>query len=38
MAAYWPTAQAQANNPAITSRMNGMEKPVFSTALAEASW
>jgi dihydrofolate reductase len=38
MAAYWPTEQAEANNPAITSRMNDMEKLVFSTTLTDASW
>jgi hypothetical protein len=29
MAAYWPTEQAMANDPAITSRMNDKEKLVF---------
>jgi dihydrofolate reductase len=38
MAAYWPTEQAKANDPAITSRMNDMEKLVFSTTLTDASW
>ncbi len=38
MAAYWPTAQAEANDPAITSRMNDKEKLVFSTTLTDASW
>ena len=40
MAAYWPTdqAQAQANDPAIASRMNTKPKLVFSTALDHASW
>jgi dihydrofolate reductase len=38
MAAHWPTEQAQANDPAITSRMNTMEKLVFSTTLTDASW
>jgi len=38
MAAYWPTEQAMANDPAITSRMNGKPKLVFSTTLTEASW
>jgi len=38
MAAYWPTEQAKVNSPAIASRMNGMEKLVFSTTLTEASW
>jgi dihydrofolate reductase len=38
MAAYWPTEQAKANDPAITSRMNDKEKLVFSTTLTDASW
>ena len=38
MAAYWPTDQAKANDPAITSRMNEKEKVVFSTTLTDASW
>src|ERR1700722_12866116 len=38
MAAYWPTDQAKANDPAITSRMNDKEKIVFSTTLTDASW
>jgi dihydrofolate reductase len=38
MAAHWPTERAQANDPAITSRMNTMEKLVFSTTLTDASW
>jgi dihydrofolate reductase len=38
MAAYWPTDQAQANDPAITSRMNTKPKLVFSTALEHAGW
>jgi dihydrofolate reductase len=38
MAAYWPTDQAQANDPAIASRMNAKPKLVFSTALEQASW
>ena len=38
MAAYWPTEQAVANDPAITSRMNDKEKLVFSTTLTEANW
>ena len=38
MAAYWPTDQAQANDPAIASRMNTKPKLVFSTALEQASW
>ena len=38
MAAYWPTDQAQANDPAITSRMNTKPKLVFSTTLERADW
>ena len=38
MAAYWPTDQAQANDPAITSRMNTKPKLVFSTTLEQARW
>ena len=38
MAAHWPTDQAQANDPAITSRMNTKPKLVFSTALNHAGW
>jgi dihydrofolate reductase len=38
MAGYWPTDQAQANDPAITSRMNTKPKLVFSTSLQDASW
>jgi dihydrofolate reductase len=38
MAAYWPTEQAMANDPAITLRMNGKEKLVFSTTLTDAHW
>jgi dihydrofolate reductase len=38
MAAHWPTDQARANDPAITSRMNDKPKLVFSTALEHAGW
>jgi dihydrofolate reductase len=38
MAAYWPTDQALANDPAITSRMNTKPKLVFSTTLERADW
>jgi dihydrofolate reductase len=38
MAAHWPTEQAQANDPAITSRMNTKPKLVFSTTLQHAGW
>ncbi len=38
MAAYWPTDQAQADDPAIASRMNTKPKLVFSAALEHAGW
>jgi len=38
MAAHWPTDRAQANNPAVTSRMNTKPKLVFSTTLERAGW
>jgi dihydrofolate reductase len=38
MAAYWPTEQAQVNDPAITSRMNTKPKLVFSNSLDHAGW
>jgi len=38
MAAYWPTEQANANDPAITSRMNTKTKLVFSTKLTDVNW
>ncbi len=38
MAAYWPTEQAKANEPGITSRMNDKEKLVFSTTLTDTAW
>ena len=38
MAAYWPTAAAMQNNPAIAQRMNALPKIVFSRALERALW
>jgi dihydrofolate reductase len=38
MAAYWPTPLAQANDPAITRRMNEKPKLVFSRTLDGAAW
>jgi dihydrofolate reductase len=38
MAAYWPTDQSQANDPAIASRMNTKPKLVFSNTLEQAAW
>ncbi len=38
MAAHWTSELAQANDPAITRRMNGKPKFVFSRALEDAGW
>jgi dihydrofolate reductase len=38
MATYWPTDQAQANDPAIAVRMNTKPKLVFSTTLEHTNW
>jgi len=38
MAAHWPTEQAAANDPAITTRMNDKVKLVFSRTSTDASW
>lgn len=38
MAAYWPTEHAAANDPAVTTRMNGKDKLVFSKTLKDAGW
>jgi dihydrofolate reductase len=38
MADYWPTVQAEGNDPAIASRMNSKPKLVFSAAIGQASW
>lgn len=38
MAAYWPSELAQANDPAITRRMNEKPKLVFSRTLETAGW
>lgn len=38
MAAYRPTEHAEANDPAMTLRMNSKEKVVFSTTLTDANW
>jgi dihydrofolate reductase len=38
MAAHWPTDQAQANDTALTWRMNTKPKLVFSTTLEHAGW
>jgi dihydrofolate reductase len=38
MAAYWPTKEAKANDPAMASRMNDKEKLVFSSTLTDVDW
>jgi dihydrofolate reductase len=38
MATFWPTEQAMANDPDMTTRMNDKEKLVFSTTLTDADW
>jgi dihydrofolate reductase len=38
MAAYWPTAAAQQDSPAIADRMNGYPKLVVSRTLEQADW
>jgi dihydrofolate reductase len=37
-AAYWPTAEAIADAPAIAEKMNGLPKVVFSNSLDRAEW
>jgi len=38
LASYWPTDQAAANDPQVTTRMNSMRKVVFSQTLSAADW
>ncbi len=38
MAAYWPTPEAAAANPATAQRMNALRKVVCSSSLTEARW
>jgi dihydrofolate reductase len=38
MASYWPTPQAEKNDPAVAAGMNGMQKIVFSRTLERAGW
>jgi dihydrofolate reductase len=38
MASYWPTPEAQEDDPAITYRMNTVPKVVLSTTLDKADW
>jgi dihydrofolate reductase len=38
MASYWPTPQAQEDDPAVTGVMNSVPKIVFSSTLDKADW
>jgi dihydrofolate reductase len=38
MASYWPTAQAERNDPALAETMNRLPKVVFSRTLSRPSW
>ncbi|MFS4458216.1 dihydrofolate reductase family protein [Bdellovibrio sp. HCB2-146] len=38
MASYWPTPEAQKNDPTIAAGMNKAEKIVFSKTLKKAEW
>ena len=38
MASYWPTPQAQQNNPVVAQRMNECPKVVFSRTMEKAAW
>lgn len=38
MAAYWPTPAAEADDPSVAARMNGISKIVISRTLNEAEW
>lgn len=38
MAGYWPSAQAQASQPAVATRMNEMPKVVVSRTMSRATW
>jgi dihydrofolate reductase len=38
MNAYWPTEQAMADDPDMTTRMNDKEKLVFSRTIAHGDW
>jgi len=38
MSAYWPSPDAQKDDPAVASRMNGMPKVVISTTLDTPTW
>jgi dihydrofolate reductase len=38
MAAYWPTAAGQEDDPRVAERMNGLPKIVVSRTLEDATW
>jgi len=38
MASYWPTPQAEQDDPAVAARMNGIAKVVVSSTLDRADW
>jgi dihydrofolate reductase len=38
MAAYWPTPQAEQDDPRVAARMNGLSKIVVSRTLDKAKW
>lgn len=38
MAAYWPSPEAQQNDPEVTGRMNSLPKIVVSRTLEQAGW
>jgi len=38
MASYWPTSEANSDDPLVTERMNNLQKIVFSKTLKKADW
>lgn len=38
MFSYWPTPQAQQDNPRVAERMNSLPKVVFSKTLTKPTW
>src|SRR5512146_717896 len=38
MASYWPTPEAQRDDPVVAEKMNSIPKIVFSRSLAEPRW
>src|SRR5262249_8482550 len=38
MAGYWPTPAAEQDDPAVTAKMNGLDKIVVSRTLGTADW